>query len=62
MEADLTISNTEEFRSLVDRHGGPAAVSRKFDVGRRSLNRLLNGSQPPPNNLLDEMRTAKVPS
>ncbi len=59
-EADLTISLTEEFRSLVDRHGGPAAVAGKFAIGRRTLNRMLNGSQPPPNKLLDEMRGTRA--
>lgn len=59
-EADLTHSTTEEFRFLVDRHGGPAAVAEKFDLGRRTLNRLLAGQQPPPNKLLDEMRAAKL--
>lgn len=56
----MTISTTEEFRSLVDRHGGPANVAREFAIGRRTLNRILNGSQPPPNKLLDDMRSRRV--
>lgn len=52
----MTISKEQLFSQLVDQLGGSAAVARDYRINRRTMARMLNGSQPPPNRLLDEMR------
>ncbi|HMS20025.1 hypothetical protein [uncultured Sphingorhabdus sp.] len=54
----MTLSKTDIFSALVDQLGGPATVASVHGVNRRTLNRMLNGSQPPPNRLLDELQAA----